>query len=223
MENIWANTQRKWCHHVWVTMDDSQGNELDTNGESIFFISSVPTLTRKHDQIQIRQSSWENVSVYEKPHTQRPSSGGPFIQAWYCIWYQIKIYIHGLHITWCFSPCSVQSYRVFSLVEDLADVTTDLWCNHVGITKKYKIKSEVPFTVSHVWTWMGGKKNLKSTRNTHESHRKFGNGRLYFLIWVCVSKKTWCNQSISSAEEHYCITILMWYHFINLDVIISTN
>lgn len=130
MENIWANTQGKWCHHVWVTMDPSQGchgMNWRQRRKIHFLISSMLTPTRIHEQSQIKKS-WEK----RKNPTQRPMTGGPFIQAWYKVSEQNLL--PWLTNLTCGYPHSVQSCFVFgwlfnpafTLVEDLADVTADL-------------------------------------------------------------------------------------------------
>lgn len=135
MENIWANTHRKWCHHVWVTMDPSPGSHGMnwTQRRKIYFlISSMLTPTRIHDQIQIRKSSWQKVSVYENSHRQGSMTGGPFIQTWYMVSDQNLLPRLIYHT--CVYPCFVKRcfgfgwpfIPAFALAEDTADMTADL-------------------------------------------------------------------------------------------------
>lgn len=70
--------------------------------------------------------------MYDKTHTQRPMTGGPFIQAWFMVSDQNLLPWLTYHT--CGYPCSVQSCLVFgwpfiptfALAEDLADVTANL-------------------------------------------------------------------------------------------------
>lgn len=101
MENIWVNTQRKWCHHVWVTMDPSQrshGMNWTQRGKIYFLISSMLTPTRKHDQIEIRKD--RTLCMRKPTHRDLQYDRRAFHSDLVCgISISIKTNLYGFHIT----------------------------------------------------------------------------------------------------------------------------